>query len=176
MSADLAFWKRVVDDRSDFLERTVALLADHGIRYCVIGGVAVNAYAEPVLTQDLDIVIATDQVEEARRLFELEFKVRQFTHSLNVYDPDSKLQVQIQLPPEDFPGFVERAREQEVLGLVLPVAAPEDLIGAKIAAALEPARRPSKRQKDLADISRLIETFPELLAQVPEEIRSRLFL
>ena len=59
MSA-LAFWKAVVADRSNFLERIIALLEDNGIRYCVIGGVAVNAYAEPVLTLDLDVVVATD--------------------------------------------------------------------------------------------------------------------
>jgi hypothetical protein len=41
-------------------------------------------------------------------------------------------------------------------------------------AALDPARRASKRQKDLADISRLIEAFPELRSQVPDELLSRL--
>jgi hypothetical protein len=37
------FWKEVAMDRSNFLERFIALLSEHGIRYCVIGGQGVNA-------------------------------------------------------------------------------------------------------------------------------------
>ena len=40
MSA-LAFWKAVVQDESNFLERVTSLLRDGGFRYCVIGGVGV---------------------------------------------------------------------------------------------------------------------------------------
>lgn len=50
----LAFWKTVTVDRTDFLDRLIALLTDHGIRYCVVGGQAVNAYAEPVVSLDLN--------------------------------------------------------------------------------------------------------------------------
>jgi len=73
----LAYWKAVTADRSEFLDRLVALLAESGIRYCVIGG------------QD-------------------------------------------------------------------------------------PGRRPSKRQKDLADIARLLEAYPELRRLVPEALLARL--
>ena len=34
----LTFWKTVVRDRADLLERLIALLEAHGVRYCVIGG------------------------------------------------------------------------------------------------------------------------------------------
>ncbi len=40
---ELAFWKAVVVDESNFLEAVVGLLADNNIRYCVIGGQGVNA-------------------------------------------------------------------------------------------------------------------------------------
>jgi hypothetical protein len=36
------------------------------------------------------------------------------------------------------------------------------------------ARRKSKRQKDLSDIMRLVETHPELRSQLPSEIVSQL--
>lgn len=91
MSA-LAFWKAVVQDESNFLERVIGLLDGGGFRYCVIGGVGVNAYVEPVLTLDLDIVLAVEQLEDARVLLGREFKLREFEHSINVYDPGSKLQ------------------------------------------------------------------------------------
>jgi len=49
------FWKTVVADETDFLDRLIALFAEHGVRYCLIGGQAVNAYVEPLVSLDLDI-------------------------------------------------------------------------------------------------------------------------
>jgi hypothetical protein len=49
------FWKTVVADRTDFLDRLIALFAEHGVRYCLVGGPAVNAYVEPLVSLDLDI-------------------------------------------------------------------------------------------------------------------------
>lgn len=170
--SSLAFWKAVVEDRSDFLERVIGLLEGAGIRYCVIGGVGVNAYADPIVTQDLDIIVATDQIETARRLLEREFQLREFEHSLNVYDPGSKLQVQVQLDA-DLGDVVGRAETKEVMDLRLPVAQPADLIRMKVAAAMEETRRGSKRAKDILDLARLAMAFPELLDQVPLELRGR---
>lgn len=170
----LAFWKAVVEDRSNFLERVIEMLTERGIRYCVIGGVAVNAYAEPIVTQDLDIIVAVEQLPEVRALFEAEFRVREFPHSLNVYDPGSKLQVQVQLDP-DVSEIADRATIQDVLGLFVPVAAPNDLLRLKVAAALEPARRPSKRAKDILDVARLVSAFPELGELVPSSLRDRVY-
>jgi hypothetical protein len=61
-----------------------------------------------------------------------------------------------------------------VLGLELPVASVEDVLQGKIWAAQDAGRRGSKRQKDLADIARLLEKYPELRRQVPQEIRAHL--
>jgi hypothetical protein len=61
------------------------------------------------------------------------------------------------------------------MGLQLPIAAPEDVLQGKIWAVQDEGRRPSKRQKDLADVSRLIEAEPELRGRVPAEILARLY-
>lgn len=61
-----------------------------------------------------------------------------------------------------------------MLGLKLPVARLEDVLQGKVWAAQDPDRRPSKRQKDLADISRLIEAYPALRSRVPDDVLSRL--
>lgn len=53
-------------------------------------------------------------------------------------------------------------------------AAPEDVIQGKIWAASDRQRRGSKRQKDLADILRLIETNPSLEKLLPDDLRERL--
>ena len=46
---------------------------------------------------------------------------------------------------------------------------------AKVAAALEPTRRPSKRLKDFADIRRLVDAIPELRAAVPLALSPNVF-
>lgn len=61
-----------------------------------------------------------------------------------------------------------------VLGIELPVARLEDVLRGKVWAALDPASRPSKRQKDLADIARTIEAYPHLRADVPPEVLMQL--
>jgi hypothetical protein len=65
---------------------------------------------------------------------------------------------------------VERAERRDVLGLTLPVARVEDVLQGKIWAVQDRMRRPSKRQKDLADIARLLESYPDLRNDVPREV------
>ncbi len=60
------------------------------------------------------------------------------------------------------------------LPVELPVARPEDVLAGKVWAAQDPAQRASKRQKDLADIARLLEAFPALRPGVPPAILDRL--
>jgi hypothetical protein len=167
------FWKAVLEDESAFLDRLIGLLADHGIRYCLVGGQAVNAYVEPVVSLDLDVVVASDQLVAAEALLRDVFTVERFPHSLNVSLPGSALRVQVQLDPRYAP-FVDRAALRDVLGLRLPVACVEDLLQGKLWAVTDATRRSSKRQKDLADIARLLEAHPALRARVPEEVLARL--
>lgn len=160
-------------DQTDFLGRVVELLSKNGIRYCVVGGQGVNAYAEPVVSLDLDIVIAVDQLPHAERLLGQEFKIERFAHSLNVSAAGSDLRMQIQTDPR-YETFLAGAKVRDVLGIRLPVAALEDVLQGKIWAVLDPARRRSKRQKDLADIARLLEAYPHLRQRVPRDVLARL--
>jgi hypothetical protein len=167
------FWKVVVADRADLLDRLIGLLNEAGIRYCVIGGQAVNAYAEPVVSLDLDIAVAVGDLVRAEALLREAFTVERFAHSLNVSLSGSDLRVQIQTDPRYAP-FVDRAEVRDVLGMHLPVAAVEDLLQGKVWAAQDATCRPSKRLKDLADIARLLEVHPELRERVPDDILERL--
>ncbi|MCB9433794.1 MAG: nucleotidyl transferase AbiEii/AbiGii toxin family protein [Ardenticatenaceae bacterium] len=161
-------------DQADFLERLIDLLDDNHIEYCVIGGQAVNAYADPLVSLDLDLAVVTEHVDKVEQLMADRFQVKRFPHSLNVYLPGSELHVRIQtdLRYADFP---ERAVHRSILGLDLPVAALDDVLQGKLWAVQDSNRRPSKRQKDLADIARLLENYPELEQHVPEAILARLF-
>jgi hypothetical protein len=167
------FWRTVVADRTDFLGRLLDGLATRRIRYCVLGGQGVNAFVDPVVSLDLDIVIAVEQHQQVEEWLSREFQTERFAHTLNVSAPGSDLRVQLQTDPRYAP-FVARATEREILGLRLPVAGLEDVLQGKLWAAQDSTRRPSKRQKDLADIARLLEAYPRLRPQVPPDVLARL--
>jgi len=139
----------------------------------LFGAQAVNAYADPVVSIDLDLVMAVDQRGRAEGLLRQAFTVEHFPPSLNGSLPGSRLRVQVQTDPRYAP-FVERAELRDVMDLRLPVARIEDVLQGKIWAVMDPERRASKRQKDLADIARLLEARPALREQVPSEVLSML--
>ena len=167
------FWKTVVSDRTDFLSRFLEGLEFRDIRYCVLGGQGVNAYVDPVVSLDLDLVITVEQLNETEQWIRQTFQVERFEHSLNVSAPGSDLRVQIQTDPRYAP-FVTRGLEREVLGHRLTVARLEDVLQGKIWAVQDPTRRPSQRQKDLADIARLLEAYPHLRDRIPSDVFARL--
>lgn len=160
-------------DKSNLLEQFVALLHQHAIRYCVIGGQGVNAYVEPLVSLDLDIVVATDQVDALLRALDERYNIKTFPHSINIEMPNSDLRIQIQTD-ERYTSFVEHATQRTVLGLEMSVGSLEDILQGKVWAAQDPMRRGSKRQKDLADVARIIESFPDLRRNVPAEILQKL--
>ena len=101
------------------------------MKYCVIEGQAVNAYAEPLVSLDLELVIAARDLQELMPILRTQFVVEEFPHSLNVSTPGSQLRVQIQTDPK-YLDFPDRAERREVLGLELSVASLGDLIQGKI--------------------------------------------
>jgi hypothetical protein len=167
------FLNRVTNGQTDVIALLLSLLEQSGAGYCVIGGLAVNAYAEPVVSLDLDIVIVTDKVQALCDAANSKgFKTEQFEHSINLSVPGSDLRIQIQTDPR-YQEFIPRAAQRDVLGYTMAVAALEDVLHGKIWAYRDKQRRKSKRQKDLADILRVVETHPELKDQLPPEIESQ---
>ena len=120
------FWKTVTGDEADLLGTLVALFEKLAIRYCVIGGQGVNAYVEPVVSLDLDVVVAADQLADLETTL-ASFKVKRFEHSLNVSLEGSDLRVQIRTDPR-YAEFVERSAARKVLGATLPVASVVDVL------------------------------------------------
>ncbi|MBI4612106.1 MAG: hypothetical protein HY720_00690 [Planctomycetes bacterium] len=160
-------------DEANLLDRLIEILRQNEIRYCVVGGQAVNAYVEPVVSLDLDLAVAMGDLDRVESLLALHFHVERFEHSFNISHPGSDVRVQIQRDPR-YAEFVGRARTRSILTVSMPVAALEDVLQGKVWAAQDPGRRPSKRQKDLADIARLLESYPELKDRVPADILDRL--
>ncbi len=161
------FFRAVSNGKSDVLELLIEIFVGTKSTYCVIGGLAVNAYVEPVISLDVDVVVAVEHLEPVLQAAERKgFMIERFSHSVYLNCPDSDLRVQLQTDPM-YQDFLPRAELRQVLGYELSVGKLEDLLVGKARACQDPARRPSKRQKDLADIMRIVESYPDLKSLVP---------
>jgi Nucleotidyl transferase AbiEii toxin, Type IV TA system len=156
------------------VSRLVAALEEREISWCMIGGLAVNHWAEePMATADVDIVITSDKIEEATEaLKSLGFTEQRFPCSIN-FKGESKVFIQISTE-EMYLDFPERAVAANVHGILMRVASLEDTLAGKLAAYLEPQGRPTKKLKDILDIGRLVEAHPELLKILPSDIVAKL--
>ncbi|MEW6443227.1 MAG: hypothetical protein AB1640_20010 [bacterium] len=168
------FLNSVANGEVDVIQFLLSLLDETGAAYCVVGGLAVNAYAEPVVSLDLDVVVVLDRIDALRvAARDKGMNVQEFEHSVNLSVKGSDLRIQLQTDPR-YQDFIKRSTILEVLGYRLAVACLEDVLMGKIWAYSDKTRRKSKRQKDLSDIMRLVETHPELESQLPPEIASQL--
>jgi hypothetical protein len=85
--------------------------------YCLIGGLAVNCYVEPVYTLDADFVLVASGQEHP--------------HPVNALAPASKLRIQF-TTDEKYQAFLARSVEAEVLGVRAKVACLEDVTRGKL--------------------------------------------
>lgn len=122
--------------------------------YCLIGGLAVNCYVDPVYTLDVEVVVG-DSGPIGRQA------------------PESRLRIQFTTDPR-YQGFPSRAQEAEVLEQRTKVACLADVVQGKLWAYSDPGRRLSKRKKDELDLIRLAEAFPELISLYPSELRAQI--
>ncbi len=159
---------------ADDVMRMVDALERAELRWCSIGGIAVNHWAaEPMVTRDVDFVVAIDEIDRAVAVLEaVGFKADHHEWSVNFR---GRSQVSLQLSTEDFyRDFTSRAVPADVHGILLRVASLDDTLAGKIKAWRTPERRPSKAIKDLGDIARLIEAHPELTASLPADVNHAL--
>jgi hypothetical protein len=153
---------------SDFAE-VVAVLNRHE-PWCLIGGLAVNCFVEPVYTTDVDVVIVAANLEQIEcELNAAGFRVTRLEHCMNAQRRGSKLNVQFTTDPR-YKEFLANVTEREVLGVIIPVADVENIIRGKIWAWQDRMRRVSKRKKDELDLIRIAEAHPELRSLIPAEI------
>jgi hypothetical protein len=165
------FMNSVSNGQEDILQQLLDLLTDLKIDYCVIGGLGVNAYVEPVVSLDLDIVVAAEAIYKLIKAIEKIFNLEKFPHSFNLSSPKSDLRIQLQMDSRYQP-FIARSLIKDIMGYKMKVATIEDILQGKIWAHSDKQRRKSKRQKDLADIFRLVESYPELRDLLPESIKT----
>lgn len=159
---------------TDDVMRFVACLERADIPWCAIGGVAVNHWAEePMVTRDVDFVVAVEAVDKTVALLEAAgFVTTRFEWSINFKGTS---RVSLQLSTEElYHSFPSRSVPADVHGILLRVASLEDTLTGKIAAWRDARRRQSKRVKDLGDIIRLIEAHPRLWSVLPAELKGQI--
>jgi len=157
---------------SDFAE-LVAVLNENK-PWCLIGGLAVNCYVEPVYTVDVDLVVVAANLEEIGRELEVAgFRVKRFEYSMNAQRLGSKLNVQFTTDVR-YQDFLAHAKEREVLDCRIPVASLEDIVCGKVWAWQDEQRRSTKRKKDELDLMRIAEAYPELRPLMPAQIVEQL--
>jgi hypothetical protein len=168
------FLNSLANGGSDILQVFLHVLTETDTPYCLIGGLAVNAYVEPVVSLDVDIVVAVGNLEATcAAAGDRGLKAERFEHSINFSSPHSDLRIQVQTDPRYQP-FITRAEDREVLGYPMKVASLPDLLQGKVWAYEDQTRRRSKRQKDLADILRLTEAYPDLVETLPRTLKENL--
>ncbi|HEY9175120.1 MAG TPA: nucleotidyl transferase AbiEii/AbiGii toxin family protein [Verrucomicrobiae bacterium] len=153
--------------------KLVQALEAREIPWCMIGGLAVNHWAEePMATAYVDLVIAATRVDEAvAALQECGFAAERYEWSINLKGCS---RVSVQISTEAFyRDFPSRSVPADVHGILMRVACLEDTLAGKLRAYADPQRRASKRQKDLTDIARLVEAHPELRVKVPVEVLTK---
>jgi hypothetical protein len=153
---------------NDFAEAVTVL--NRNRPWCLIDGLAVNCYVEPVYIVDVHLVVGPGNLEQIGDELEAAgFHVKRFEYSMNALHPGSKLNVQFTTDAR-YQDFLADATKHEVLGIPVPVATLENVIRGKVWAWQDKPRRSTQRKKDELDLMRIAETYPELSRLIPAEI------
>lgn len=150
------------------------VLGAHRVDYAVIGGLAVQLHVEePRTTLDIDIAVTNLRSLPRGALAEAGFApTGEFPHSENWMGPgNTPVQFTDDLPLAE---AAMRAETREIEGEPVRVIRVEDLLHAKLRAASDPARRKSKRLRDLADAQGIVELRPALAAELSADERNLL--
>lgn len=168
------FYNKVTNSKMDIIKEFLELLEEKNILYCVIGGIGINAYCEPIVTLDFDCVIFKQDVKKlTERLKERGFKVKTHPYTWEVKHRASDIRIQIQRD-ERYQQFIKNAQLKQVLGYKMRVAKKEDLLIGKIWAYKDPTRDALKKDKDMLDIKRLIRRYPKLKEYLPTDFKLNL--
>lgn len=166
-------YESVTNGGASAFTEAVAILDKHA-PWCLIGGLAVNHYVEPVYTIDADVVVIAGNLEPVQeKLVDAGFSIKHFAHPVNATRRESKLSLQFTVAAKYQP-FIERAVLGEVLGCRVPIASLADLIQGKVWAWSDDSRRFSRHKKDELDLIRIAETYPELRRMMPDKILAQI--
>jgi hypothetical protein len=164
----------VVTSKERAFRELFRILEEYGVRYALIGGLAVQFLGEEARTT-LDIDVAVEKYDDVpgAALMAADFRrLGRHEHSENWMGPE-ETPVQFSADPA-FSSLIEHAVARSFEGGRVRVAPAIELVRSKLRAARDEARRPSKRLRDLADAQALIEREPDLERELTEAERALL--
>src|SRR6266478_2922782 len=151
----------------------VQILEKHG-RWCLVGGLAVNCYVEPVFTMDADIVVLSTELSVIQaQLIAKGFSVEEHPYKKNAQMKGSQLRIQFTVDPR-YQEFLADTQTFQVLGEQVPVASMKNIVRGKVWAWDDPKGLLSKRKKDELDLIRIGEGHPDLRNMMPPVISGQL--
>jgi Nucleotidyl transferase of unknown function (DUF2204) len=158
----------IVSDELDILKSVAARLRAAGIAYMVTGSMAMNFYATPRMTRDIDLVVELQETDVARvvGLFQSEYYLDRdmvelavknrsmfnMIHNDVVVKVDCVVRKDSEYRREEF----SRRRTVHLDGESIAVVAPEDLILSKLEWAKE--SRSSMQLDDVRNVLRSVKT------------------
>ena len=170
--SSLAFWKAVVADKSNFLERVIALLESSGFPYCVIGGVAVNAYAEVAITKYFDVSVRSNDFAAVVEKLHAQFEISTDETETTIFrTAGSGLEVRVFVAKPGWGARPKSCQRMDVCGLQLPVASSDATARFWAERASDIRLRKSHRAIEIYHLARLVEASPELLPLIPDTVR-----
>ncbi len=139
-----------------------SVLNQHQVRWTLIDGIAAQVHLqEPRTTLDIDVALEHYADLPVAALSAAGFRHQgTFAHSDNWVGPGAA-PVQFSAGPQ-WLGAIDRSGSVVLGDATLHILATADLLLAKMAAARDPARRRSKRLRDVADALALVEQSPDL--------------
>ena len=137
------------------LRETAVALQKAGLRYLLIGGVAVNIHGYLRATRDLDLMLLVEDADVAHDLFvRLGYETLDRKPDIASYVRGAQRLDVIYARRPISRGLLERPQEADFSGLNLPVVSLEGLLGLKIQAFSDDPRR----IRDYQDMIELIRT------------------
>lgn len=146
-------------DFKNVLDKLLSSFADQGIHYALIGGFALGLWGVDRTTADLDFLILRDDMEKVDRIltdigYNRTYGSENVSHYTAPQAPLGGIDI-LHAFREASRAMLERAVNMDVFDgiLSMKVVRPDDLIGLKVQAIANDARR---RTMDLADIEALM--------------------
>jgi len=125
------FLNSLAKGKADILQQLLGILTETGSDYCLIDGLAVNAYVEPLVSLDVNIVVAVDNiVTVANTARTQKMKFEKFPHSINITGLESDLRIQVQTNLR-YQAFIASATVKEILGYKMKVASLDSVLQGK---------------------------------------------
>ncbi len=137
------------------LREAVVALQEAGLRYLLIGGVAVNIHGYLRATRDLDLMLLVEDADVAHDLFaRLGYETLDRKLDIASYVRGTQRLDVIYAQRPISRGLLDRPKKAEFSGLEVPVVSLEGLLGLKIQAFSDDPRR----IRDFEDMMALIKT------------------